>query len=209
MEFAPSKKILPIYLLLDVSASMCGASIASVNRAMHDIVPVLRKNGGDNPFVDLHVEVITFGQGARTLIPLGPVQDWNDIDANDGQTDLGAAFDLVKTRLGTLPTRVAMPLIVVLSDGQPTDNWQSAYSAFRACPWGKPGRTMIIGISVAGQAQALNDACDTVLEPTNSADIVNSLNYATVAVSKAMSSSVTGGVAALPPSPIGGAADVF
>lgn len=219
MDIKPSRKILPVYLGLDVSGSMDGAPIAAVNRAMDEILPALRQAGGDNPFAELQVCVITFGQGARVHLPLAPLNGssvWSHVGANDGCTDLGALFDVFSRELGALSARKAQPLLIVLSDGEPTDAYQSALASLNGTPWGKPGRTTRIGIRVGNCSRtALEEFTGDsamVLDAGNAVEVANYLKWATITVSKTMSGSVVNGMASLPPPPdmnTDGAADVF
>ncbi len=210
MEVSPNRKILPVFVLIDVSASMQGSSISAVNRAMPEAYQGLIDASIENPFAELQVELITFGSSARVVTPLSPPGNgsYTPLDANDNATHLGEALLLLKDRLAQLPKRVAQPVVVILSDGQPNDNWQDGLTQYRASTWGKPGRALTIGISVAGQAGALADVCDVVKDTSDAASIGLLLNWATVTVSKSMSSSMAGGVAALPPAP-SAANDVF
>ena len=91
LDIKPSKKNLPVYLLVDKSGSMDGASIQAVNRAVGEILVELGRANLENPHGDVQVEVITFGSGARTALPLtAPAgATWSAVNADDGSTDMG------------------------------------------------------------------------------------------------------------------------
>ena len=85
--------IFPFYLCLDVSASMAGDPIDSVNRQM----PVLRSSVGEDPAIAevIRFGVVTFSDVARTILPLS---DLSLVEAvpevrPEGRTSYGAAFE--------------------------------------------------------------------------------------------------------------------
>jgi len=123
---------LPVYLLLDTSGSMAGAPIEAVRRGLE-----LFKQEGEQDTVmkeTTHVGIITFGGEAdfitRGLIPFDDFEP-PALSAN-GQTPLGQAFWLliesldkdVKTPMKGKEKGDYKPLVFVLTDGQPTDEWQ-------------------------------------------------------------------------------------
>ena len=82
---------------------------------------------------------------------------WNDLDAG-GVTDLGKPFELLAAQLTIPPMtdRALPPVIVLLSDGQPTDDYKKGLDKLLHLPWGK--KAVRIAISI-GQ-----DADDDVLQ---------------------------------------------
>ena len=82
---------------------------------------------------------------------------WQDLSAG-GLTDLGAAFDLVSAQLTIPPMseRALPPVLVLLSDGQPTNDYKKALDKLLHQPWGK--KSVRIAISIG------RDADDSVLE---------------------------------------------
>ena len=81
------------------------------------------------------VRAIAFSTGARWHIePPTPVEDfeWRDVEAG-GVTDLGAAIRLLSEEL--VPEKMGRrallaPVIVLLSDGSPTDSWEQDLETF-------------------------------------------------------------------------------
>ena len=130
-----ARRSLRFILLVDVSGSMTGDKIQAVNRAVRECIPEMRKNDQDNPFAEMSVEVITFGTGAVWHAPRTSVGEftWRDLDAS-GVTDLGAAIDLVTETLDVqnMGKRNLPPVLLLLSDGGPTDDWELALRRFEA-----------------------------------------------------------------------------
>jgi len=123
---------LPVYLLLDTSGSMAGAPIEAVRRGLE----LFKQEAEQDTFVKetVHIGVITFGGEAefitRGLIPFDDFEP-PALSAN-GQTPLGQAFWLliesldkdVKAPVKGKEKGDWKPLVFVLTDGMPTDEWQ-------------------------------------------------------------------------------------
>lgn len=210
-----ARRHLRFILLVDVSGSMDGDKIQTVNRAIRECIPEMRKNNQDNPFAEMTVEAITFSTGAVWHIPRIGVEQfsWKDLGAS-GVTDLGAAMDLVTEALDvqTMGKRNLPPVLLLLSDGGPTDDWELALRRFEATAWGKPGRTVRIAIAIGDGADKgvlgrFTGNTETVLAADRATTLVNLIKWASISVTKSHSASVaiTGGATApapLPPPPV-------
>jgi len=127
---------LPVYLLLDTSGSMAGAPIEDVRRGLE----LFKQEGEQDAFIkqSVHVGVITFGGEAEFVTRgLNPFDSFVDsfqptaLSAN-GQTPLGQALWLLNESLDK-DVKAAVkgkekgdwkPLVFILTDGMPTDEWQ-------------------------------------------------------------------------------------
>lgn len=122
---APKAKPIPVILLLDTSGSMSGAKIQNLNEAVADMVHSFRDS--EQGEVEIHVAIITFGAEVKLHQSLASASDivWRDLSAS-GATPLGTALKMAKAMIddkNVVPTRAYRPLVVLVSDGQPTDNW--------------------------------------------------------------------------------------
>src|ERR1700751_4893289 len=85
--------VFPFYLCLDVSASMAGAAIDSVNQQL----PLLRASVGEDPAIAevIRFGVVTFSDVARTVLPLSDLSLVEGVPAvsAQGRTSYAAAFD--------------------------------------------------------------------------------------------------------------------
>jgi uncharacterized protein YegL len=212
-----ARRSLRFLVLVDVSGSMAGDKIQTVNRAMRECIPEMRKNNQDNPFAEMFVEVITFSTGAVWHVPRTSVEQlaWKDLGAN-GVTDLGAALDLVTEALDlqNMGKRNLPPVLLLLSDGQPTDDWELALRRFEATAWGKPGRTVRIAVAIGegadkGVLARFTGNPETVLNADRAATLVQLIKWASISVTKSHSTSMAttgaGGAPApapLPPPPV-------
>lgn len=131
-EFTASKaKPLPIVLLLDTSGSMSGQKITSLNSAVRRMLGTFTKEESlANEFL---VSIITFGPAELALSPT-PASEvhFQDLPIT-GMTPLGEAIDLAKQLIEDrerTPSRAYRPLVVLVSDGQPTDSWESKLDDF-------------------------------------------------------------------------------
>lgn len=130
---APARKIRPIIYVIDTSGSMAGTRIAAVNRAMNETIEGLKEVSAKNPREEFKIGVLQFASGASWVHDgLISIDDfyWDDLTAG-GLTDLGAALDELNKRLthrSFLRSLVGYmaPLLIFMSDGSPTDDYESA-----------------------------------------------------------------------------------
>ncbi len=136
--FDPSKFVtetsrpFPVVLLLDISSSMSGVKIDSLNGAVAEMLSGLT----DDEKMDSEVifSVITFGGTAKTHIPFTSASDieWQGLVASGG-TPLGEALTIAKKMIedkGITPSRAYRPTMVLISDGQPNDEWEEPFKKF-------------------------------------------------------------------------------
>ncbi len=128
-----ARKVLPIIYVLDTSGSMDGDRIASVNEAMNETMEVLKDVSAKNPDAQIKVGVLKFSSGAEWVTNgLVFMEDfyWNDLKAG-GVTDLGSALKELNDKLSrnsllVSDTGFCVPVLMFMSDGQPTDNYEKA-----------------------------------------------------------------------------------
>ncbi len=142
---------LPVYLLLDTSGSMTGEPIEAVKNGVQMMMHSLRQN--PQAIETAFVSIITFDSDAKQIVPLTDLASFQMVDIKaSGVTSLGAALSLLADKLETEVTTTTLeqkgdwkPLIFVMTDGIPTDNWQQGYSKLKAVNKG-----LIVGCA-AGQ----------------------------------------------------------
>jgi len=128
-EYAiPDARPLPVILLLDVSGSMSvGGKIESLNNSVREMIGTFKDQ--DDSQAEIHVGIITFGSIAKIheeLLPASEVS-WHDMQAS-GSTPMGGAFDLARELIedtAKISGRAYRPTLVLISDGQPTDQWDA------------------------------------------------------------------------------------
>jgi uncharacterized protein YegL len=153
-----SARPLHLFWIVDCSGSMAAdGKIEELNFAIREAIPELRRVAGENPHADLLVRAVRFGTGAAwhigTPTPIDELR-WTDLQAG-GVTDLGAALSLVMGELDRLGGRGLPPVLVLVSDGRPTDDYAGAIRALAAGRWGEQSVRIAIAIG--------DDADDEVL----------------------------------------------
>lgn len=132
---APEPKKLPVILLLDVSGSMSGAKIDSLYDATLDMIQTFAEEETRERFID--VAIITFGQTVELHTPYTPVKDLmakgiSKFSAS-GSTPMGTALRMAKDMIDdkdVTPSRIYTPAVVLVSDGEPNDDWREPMERF-------------------------------------------------------------------------------
>lgn len=162
---AMPRKLLPIIYVIDTSGSMSGDRIAAVNEAMRDTVEVLKDVSANNPAAELKIGVLKFSTYAEWITRNGLIYMsdffWNDIEAG-GLTNLGAALSEINAKLSRsayLSSDVGFkaPVIIFLSDGGPTDDWELALSkTLAANKWFKVATKIALAVGDMADQQVLS-----------------------------------------------------
>jgi uncharacterized protein YegL len=140
--------------ITDCSYSMEGDKIQSLNHAIRECIPAMQIIAEDNPFAKVLIRAVKFSNGAKWHIadPL-LVEDfkWQDVDV-DGMTDMGKALELVAEQLKMPPMtdRALPPVLVLITDGYPTDEFDKGLKTLMDLPWGK--KAVRIGIAIGDDA---------------------------------------------------------
>lgn len=149
---------LPVYLLLDTSGSMSGEPIEAVKNGMQVLVSTLRQD----PYAleTAFLSIITFDSVATQVCPLTELATFQlpNLVAT-GTTALGAGLELLAQRISSEVTTSTAevkgdwkPLIFIMTDGEPTDDWQKGLNALKkiktgiiiACAAGPSANTNIL-----------------------------------------------------------------
>jgi uncharacterized protein YegL len=147
--------------ILDVSGSMrADGKIQALNVAISEALPSLRAAAAGNMSADVMVRAVTFATGAQWHCPdATPVGDfrWKPVEAG-GFTDMGTALSLVAEGLQVppMPERGLSPVLVLVSDGQPTDDFAEGLRRLLDTTWGSRAIRLAIAIG--------RDADQTVLQ---------------------------------------------
>ncbi len=124
---------LPVFLLLDVSGSMSGYKIDTLNQCVKEMINDFRNERMSE--VALKLCVITFGEGGAKLhTPLSSLNEveFSDLMAN-GNTPMGAALTMASNIINDkekVSSKGYRPVVVLVSDGYPNDSWQDPLEEF-------------------------------------------------------------------------------
>jgi uncharacterized protein YegL len=128
---------LPVYLLLDTSGSMSGEPIEAVKNGVQIMISSLRQN--PQAIETAFISVIIFDSVAQQIIPLTDLASFQMVDIKaTGVTALGDALKLVSNKIDNEVAKTTMeqkgdwkPLVFIMTDGIPTDDWQSGLNEFK------------------------------------------------------------------------------
>lgn len=183
--------------ITDGSGSMSAdGKIQALNNAIREAIPHMQKVADENPNAQVLVRAIRFSDGAQWHISQPtPVADfkWEDLSAN-GETHMGKALSMVAEQLKIPPMtdRALPPVLVLISDGQPTDDYQSGLKALMEQPWGKKAVRIAISIGADADQEVLQKFIGNPeikpLQANNPEALVRYIKWVSTAVLKAASS---------------------
>lgn len=164
--------------------------IQSLNTAIKEAIPHMQRVADENPNAQVLVRAVKFSDGAQWHIAQPtPVADfrWADL-TTQGLTDLGAALALVADQLKIPPMtdRALPPVLVLLSDGQPTDDYKRGLQALLDLPWGRKAVRIAIAIGSDADLDVLQQfIAHPELKPlraNNPQSLVNYIKWVSTAV---------------------------
>lgn len=158
---------LPVYLLLDTSGSMHGEPIEAVKNGVQTLLTTLKQD----PYAleTAWISVITFDSSARQAVPLTDLLSFQlPALAASGTTALGDALALTASSIEREVQKTTAdtkgdwrPLVFLMTDGSPTDDWRKGLNAFKAA------RTGVVVACAAGHTadtSVLKEITEIVLQ---------------------------------------------
>lgn len=129
---------LPVYLLIDTSGSMSGEPIEAVKNGVQVMISTLRQN--PQAIETVCISVIKFDSTAEQIVPLTDLAYFQMVDIRaSGTTALGEALKLTAHKIDTEVSKTTpekkgdwKPLVFIMTDGIPTDDWASGLSEFKS-----------------------------------------------------------------------------
>jgi len=149
---------------------MTGEPIEAVKNGVQMMVHSLRQN--PQAIETAFVSIITFDSEAKQLIPLTDLASFQTIDLKAaGTTALGAALSLLADKLENEVTKTTLeqkgdwkPIVFIMTDGVPTDDWQTGFQKLKAVKKG-----LIVGCAAGNNAddKVLKEIADQVVRLSN------------------------------------------
>lgn len=179
---------LPVYLLLDTSGSMSGEPIEAVKNGVQVLISTLRQD----PYAleTAFISVITFDSNAQQIIPLTDLASFQMREINaSGGTSLGAGLKLLAECIDREVSKSTAeikgdwkPLVFLMTDGGPTDQWQSGLAEFKKR---KAGMTVACAAGSAADTDVLKQITDVVvaLDTADSATIKAFFKWVSASIS--------------------------
>ncbi len=182
--------------IADCSTSMkSSGKMNSLNNAISEALPHMSAVAAENPNADVLIRAISFSSGARWHVsePV-PIDNfvWKHLEAG-GVTDMGKAFSLLEEVLNMPPmeNRALPPVLVLVTDGQPTDDYKTALNSLMRKPWARKAVRLGIGIGRSANKRVLKEFIGNddipVLCAENSQKLVEYIKWASTVVLQAAS----------------------
>ncbi len=199
---------LPVYLVIDVSSSMSGEPIASVNQGIQLLYNELLSN--PQAIETVWISIITFSKDAKQVVPLTELTRFTPTNLQTARgTYLGAALRLLRQVLDRDIIQNTQdqkgdykPLVFLMTDGHPVDEWQAEAQKIK-----QQRHTNVIALGCGPYAN--NDVLRQITETVLLMQSVTAENMraffqwvsASVQVASVSAGQSGGGVAQLPPPP--------
>jgi uncharacterized protein YegL len=197
--------------IADSSGSMAtDGKIQALNTAIREAIPHMQKVADENPNAQVLVRAIQFASGAQWHISQPtPVEDfkWSDLTAG-GETEMGQALSMVADQLKIPPMtdRALPPVLVLVSDGQPTDDFNKGLRELMEQPWGKKAVRIAISIGTDADDEVLQKFIGhselKPLQANNPEALVKYIKWVSTAVLKSASAPASQAAAADAPSAV-------
>lgn len=176
---APLGKLLPFYLVVDVSYSMEGSKLDAANQMMPAVLDALAQA----PILSdkVRFSVIDFSNDAQVRLPLSDLLE-DDTSLPElglrGGTSYAAAFRLLRTEIEQNVRQlkadgyaVHRPAVFFLSDGEPTEpqaEWQAAFRELTSYdPSTKQGFSMYPNVVPCGVGDANPHTLQALIHPAD------------------------------------------
>jgi uncharacterized protein YegL len=194
------RKTMVLFFLVDVSGSMRGSKIGAVNAAIEEVLPELTDLSQSNADAQIKIAALQFSNGASWLTS-EPVSAenfrWKYLDA-DGLTDMGAAFLELNSKLSVNAfmreaTGSFAPVLFLLSDGEPTDDFQSRLDELKKNNWFKHSVKAALAIGDDANKQTLaafTGGMESVLEVHNTMALKKVIKFVSLRSSQIASKSI-------------------
>ncbi len=153
----------PLVLVLDCSGSMEGERIAALNAGLATLESAMK----NDPTTSTRGRVLVIQYGGDDEVTQGEWQDAIDFRAPDleanGRTPTGAAVKLAleaieaqKAQLKAAGVSYKRPILMLMSDGEPTDEWEAVASACKAAEAANKVTVYTVGVGEDANLKTLN-----------------------------------------------------
>ena len=191
------RRTMTLFFLIDTSGSMRGEKIGAVNAAMEDTIPDLRKLV--NADSKVNVAVLRFSTGAewQSIRPVDVQEfEWNRLEA-EGLTELGLACMMLNEKLSRKGFMDEIngcyaPAIILLSDGNPTDDYKTGLSLLQNNSWFKQAIKVALAVGKDVKKSILAEftgSIDSVISINNKSQLNKIVHFVSIRASQIASRS--------------------
>ena len=199
-----ARRTMTLFFVVDTSGSMGGSKIGTLNSAIEEVIPEIRKISGENADAAIKIAVLDFSSGAHWITP-APIDAesfcWNYLDA-DGLTYFGEMCKMLNEKLSrnAFMRDVAgsfAPAIFLLSDGEPTDEYKKELGRLKENNWFKKAIKVAVAIGEDANRDVLAEftgSKEAVVAVHTPEALVKMIRFVSVTASQIGSQSSKGGV---------------
>ena len=198
------RRTMVLFFLVDTSGSMIGSKIGAVNSAIEELLPEIESISEENADAKIKVAVLQFSTGAKWLYD--KPQEAKDIKwtylNSDGLTDFGQACIDLNEKLSRNEfmedvTGCFAPAIFLLSDGEPTDEYEKGLSILKENKWFKKAIKVAVAIGDDANMDVLKEFTgniETVLKVHTPEALKKMIRFVSVTASQIGSKSSGAGI---------------
>lgn len=197
------RKELHVFYILDTSGSMEGAKISALNHAMEECTEALKTLAKSNGDAKLKIAVMEFNSGCKWITSNGPEDLEEDFEYEyleaGGLTDVGAALKELNSKLSrhaflNSMTGALMPVIIFMSDGYATDDYEKSLQEIRKNRWFARGTKIGFALGDDPDVKMISSVVgnsEAVIKTTDLDLFKRLMKFASVTASMLVSQSVT------------------
>lgn len=204
LDSAPvPRRTMVLFFIVDTSGSMSGSKIGAVNQAIREVENMLDDISSNNADAEIKIAVLDFSTGCRWMFdepkPASEFK-WQDREAG-GLTDFGQACLELNSKLSRDAFMKAdagsfAPVLLLLSDGEPSDAYETGLSKLKENRWYKAAIKIAIAIGNDANKEVLKDFTgniEAVIEVHNTEALKKIIRTVSVTASQIGSQSSTAG----------------
>lgn len=193
------RRTMVLMFVVDTSGSMEGDKIGSLNVAVQEVIPYIQDISDNNADAQIKVAAMEFASGTEWMYPQ-PIEvenfQWRDLEAG-GLTCLGEAYQELNEKMsassGFMKEAAGSfaPAIILMSDGEPTDDWQRPLEKLRNNNWFKAAIKVAIAIGEGADQNVLAEFTgnkEAVLTVHNKEELKKIIHFVSVTASQVASS---------------------
>lgn len=199
VEGGVPRRVMTLIFVVDTSGSMKGEKMSSVNVAVREILPLISDLSSNNADALIKIAALEFSSGTEWMYPQ-PIEaenfQWRDLEAG-GLTAMGEAFTELSSKLSTKAymteaTGSFAPAIILMSDGEATDDYKRGLEKLKGNNWFKAAIKVAISIDADDNQDSLaaftgNE--EAVLTVHNKEELKKIIRFVSVTASQVASTS--------------------
>lgn len=196
---AAPRRVMTLIFLVDTSGSMEGEKIGQLNDAIENTLPEVGEISANNADGEIKIAVLDFSTDVNWLYP-EPISaeqfTWQNLEAG-GLTSMGEAFKELNKQLSQTTGFMKeasgsfAPVIILVSDGEPTDDYKHALEKLKTNNWYKAAVKVALSIGDDGNKDILAEFTgnkEAVFTVHNRNQLVKIIRFVSVTASQVASS---------------------